>query len=63
MELHDLPVALGLSFHKFDLQKNQRAILRLRRNEIVVEYFCRIGMNLRLRQKMKLSWEIFVELE
>ena len=55
MELHDLRVALGLSSYKFDLQKNQRAILRLRQNEIVVEYFCRIGMNLRLTQKMKLS--------
>ena len=30
---------------------------------IVLEYFCEIGMNLRLRQKLELSWNIFLKLK
>ena len=29
---------------------------------IVVEYFCEIGMNLRLRQNLEVSWNIFANL-
>ena len=48
MESGDLRIVLELSFEKSDWQKNQIMNLWLTENKIV-EYFCRIGVNLRLR--------------
>ena len=41
---------------------SKREIFQVR-NKLDLEYFCKIGMNLRLGHKMELSQNIFVDME
>ena len=63
MESGDLGVFLELSSYKCDLQKSQLENLWITQKMTLSKYFRRIGMNLRLRWKITLSWNISVDLE